>query len=168
MFWMFWYNVDIITNSTCFSWAILKVFCFLMSMPAINNAQSDIPGFSWIFILKSSDSVEKGPGDGLAEVSHSFVDDGWGRYKYCLKIKRGKLSVSTSCLISSVYFLPAGLYFVFFEHFLKISLDKPAIDFSTFLSDIFCFVFWQWCDVFQTMHFYLSFVIFCWSLFTSF
>ena len=57
-----------------------------MAMPSINNAQSDISGFSWIFIAKSSKTPDKKPGDAWTKPFHCFIDDGWGRFKYLLSV----------------------------------------------------------------------------------
>ena len=57
-----------------------------MAMPSINNAQSGISGFSWIFIAKSSKTSDKKPSDAWTKAVHCFIDDGWGRFKYLLSV----------------------------------------------------------------------------------
>ena len=53
----------------------------MMTVLSINIAQSDMPGFTWIFILKSSETSDKKPDNASTEAFH-FVDDEWVRYKY--------------------------------------------------------------------------------------
>ena len=38
-----------------------------MTMPSANNVQSDLPGFPWIFILESSKTSDKKPGEASTE-----------------------------------------------------------------------------------------------------
>ena len=52
-----------------------------MIMPSFNNAQSDLPGFPWIFILESSKTSDKKPGEASTEDIHCFIDNEWDRYK---------------------------------------------------------------------------------------
>lgn len=54
-------------------------------MPPINNEQSDILDFFWVFVLKSSNSADNKPGNASTEATHYSIDDRWGRCKYCLK-----------------------------------------------------------------------------------
>ena len=52
-----------------------------MTMQSINIAQSDMPDFTWIFILKYSETSDKKPDDASVEAFHA-IDDEWVRYKY--------------------------------------------------------------------------------------
>lgn len=77
--------------------------------------QLNIPGFSWIFIAKSSKASVKKPGHASTEAVHCFL---------MMNEADAKLSVAANCLMSFLYLLPFTLCLVFWKHFSKTYFGK--------------------------------------------